>query len=142
MSAERRPQIYTDPNNASHYGETIELPNGITGYVEWNEGSYSNNQRLKTARMKMSGRIFEIEVVRRKKGTEQKLITELICILKEKQYQRLIILGAMQSVKAFYDKVFDRLIEQGLIESYSVQAREWHNVGCTDYYYDVILRLD
>jgi len=62
---------------------------------------------------KISGRIFEIEVNKRKRGTGQRLI-----------------------------KVLDRLIEQGLVESYSIEAREWHNIGRIDYYYDVILRLN
>jgi len=138
-------QKYIDDCRRVHKGRKISAVEGnkIIGqvrYIEWNGDIYQNNG-LNTAMLKLTpDEGFEIFVDRknRNEGVGKDLITKLIDELQKNGYDQLIIRGATETAKGFYDKMFERLLENNKITFFSSQIED-HSCNVIDFLYYIRL---
>ncbi|MEM5877633.1 MAG: GNAT family N-acetyltransferase [Candidatus Aenigmatarchaeota archaeon] len=135
------PQVYIDTDNIAHKGKMISavVDNrvvGRTGYVEWKRGIYQDNG-LNTARLKIANDTFEIWVNEQMRGQHlgEGLIGRLFKELTQGGYNQLVILGATQKAKGFYDRMFEKLIQTGQVSSFYSRIRYLFEIP--DFVYDV-----
>lgn len=134
-------QIYIDTEGLSHKGKKIyarvgDTNIGYTGYVEWNRDQYKYNS-FNTSRLMVPSETFEIYVDRpfRRKGVGRCLFEKLLEELKKDGFTQLIILGATQEAKDFYDNILQDLLKNKEIESFYSQRRLLSHIP--DFIYDI-----
>jgi len=134
-------QRYINFDKKEHIGKLILASYnnkiiGKTGYIEWEGYEEGKN----TARMKIVGSKFDIIVDDpwRKVKVGSGLISRLIDQLIYDGFNQLLIIGALYSVKGFYDKSLGRLKEKGTI---AFKSFERSISSIKDYVFDVEIKI-
>ena len=140
------PQVFTESSGVQHTGEKIvdDMDRGETGWIDWT-GDYESWNNVRTARLfkvrelgDRSGRNtvrnsdFNVDEEFEGQGVGRELLTATIDRVKEHSYQQLLILGAHQNGKAFYEAVLTKLKQANRIKGFQFyEAKEqdyksWH----------------
>lgn len=128
-----------------HSGGLVEakcdgLVVGSVGYIDWNVGFYNNG--LETARLKREGTLFGIKVDaknHRGRGIGESLFAKLFDELSQDGVEQLVLFSVIGSAKGFYDNIFPKFMNSGVLKDFYVRERKLHDDE-TQYVYD--LRLD
>ena len=125
-------------NGRALAGEKITSANGQTGYIDWPMAG-DNNLGYKTARMRLAYQVFDIHTIPIKNGHGSKLFIHLLNRIKQSNYNRLVILGAVPASKDFYDKIIARQINTGLVKNVLSSSRRFGESNYPQYDYIIYL---